>query len=365
MPESISMNNRERVFAALSWEAPDIVPFVPKSNHVPRNMEKLKRLKDIGMGLSMEVGVFEVQTPNVTTRTQVVDDFQITTYHTPVGEVSTKVRINLPSEGGERETTWVVEHMFKKSEDYKVIKFIIEDKIYKPNYSEAVKKEKALDEDGVVFTSTGYSPLMQLIAENYMGFQRLAVELSRRPSEVETLMEAMDAKFEEQVRIVANSPIKLVHVCGNIDGVLVNPRIFKKYIIPRYQKYNEILHRSGKITMTHMDGRLKCLKELIRETGLDTVEAFTPPPGGDLPLKEARAAWDEDLAIWVNIPEVTFYYEPSELECFIRTLLTEASPGNGLVLGITETVPPSRRDSGLEIITKSVQKYGRCPIPAG
>lgn len=356
------MDHRERVFAALTWGVPDIVPWVPKSNHVPRDPAKLDRLKKMGMGLSMPVRVYRVESPNVTTEVKIVGDYRTTIFHTPVGDVSEKMRINLPAEGGERSSTWKVEHMFKEPEDYRVIKFIIEDKVYEPDYADAPKKEAELGGDGVIFTGTSYSPLMQIIVD-YMGFQRFAVEIYRHQDEVEELMEAIDSKFEELCRIVAGSPVKLVHVCGNIDGALVNPKLFKKYILPRYQRYNEILHRRDKITMTHMDGRLKCLKELIRETGLDAVQAFTPPPGGDLPLREARTAWDQELAIWVNVPEATFYYEPSELERFIRGLLKEASPGNGLVFGITETVPLSHRDAGLEVITKTVQKYGRYPIP--
>lgn len=357
------MNPREQVFAALRGEAPDIVPFVPKPNHLPRDFDKVDRLKKMGMGLSVPVDLFEVEYPNVRKETRVVDGYETTVFHTSIGEVSEKVRLDLPTEGGERDIPWRTEHLFKRFDDYKVIRLIIEDEVCKADFANAHKYEAMLGGDGVVYCGTGYSSLMQLVIR-YMGFQRLAVELRRRPDQVEELLEAIDMKFEERVSIAANSPLELVSVCGNIDGVLLNPKLFDKYIISRFQRYNEILHRKGKITMCHMDGRLGCLKELIGETGLDVVQAFTPPPMGDLPLKEARAAWDEELAIWVNVPGVIFYYEPRELERFIRDLLIEASPGNGLVLGITETVPPAYRDAGLEIITKAVQKYGRYPIPA-
>lgn len=265
------------MFAALNWEALDVVPFVPKVNYVPRDPTKLNRLKDMRMGLSWQVPVFREEPPNVTTEVKVVGNNRITVFHTPVGDVSEKFRINLPNEGGERGSTWRVEHMFKKTADYKIIRFIVQDKIYVPDYSDAAVKERELGGEGVVFTGAGRSPLMQLIA-TYMGFPRLAIELHRRPDQVEELMEAIDRKFEERVRIAAEYPVKLVHLCENIDGVLVNPKPFEKFIIPRQQTYNEILHERGKITMCHMDGRMKCSKELIRKTELDVVQAFTPPP---------------------------------------------------------------------------------------
>jgi len=214
---------------------------------------------------------------------------------------------------------------------------------------------------GVLQVGTGYTPLMQLIV-NYMGFKRFVVELRRRREKVEELMEAIDLKVRERMKIVAHAPPRIVNVGDNIDGVMVNPELFRRYCIPYYQSYAGILHSGNKIAQSHMDGRLKCLKDLLPETGLDVIEAFTPPPIGDLGMREARGCWGERLAIWANIPEVIFYRPSEGIREFVHDLLRGASPGRGLVLGITETVPPTQRDRGLEAITQTVMKHGRLPV---
>jgi hypothetical protein len=355
------MRMKERVTEALTWGQPDYVPWIPKKGHTPRDPEILKRLLDLGMGISYAMGVQKQSSPNVTSETRTSGDYRVTTYHTPVGEVSQKWRINLPREGGERGDTWIVERPIKGPDDYKVVKFMVEDKVHEPNYVDVPPLMEEVADHGVVQTSTGYTPLMQLIV-HYMGFRRLVIELKRRREMVEDLIHAIDDNMEESIKVVARSPAQIVNVGDNIDGVLVNPPLFRRYCIPFYQKYSEILHTGGKIVQSHMDGRLNCLKELLPETGLDVIQAFTPPPMGDLSIGEARACWGENLAIWVNIPEVIFYRTPSGVKDFIRDLLRQGSPGRGLAFGITETVPPAQRDAGLEAVTRMVMEFGRLPV---
>jgi uroporphyrinogen-III decarboxylase len=351
---------RERVMEALTWGEPDYVPWIPKKGHTSRDKAVLDRLLKMGMGISYPTGVVSTESPNVKSEARIEGDYRTTTFETPVGSVSEKRRINLPNDEGERGDSWIVERMIKSPEDYKVVKFIVEDRTYTPSYDGVVARMEEVSDHGIAYAGTGYTPFMQLIV-HYMGFKKLVIELRRRREMVEDLMEVMDAKMQEYVKIVAASPIEIVNVGDNIDGVLVNPDLFKRYLIPYYQKYTEILHGGGKIAQSHMDGRLKCLKDLMEETGLDVVQAFTPPPMGDLSIREAMDAWREKLAIWINIPEVIFYREPAGVEDFIHDLLKQGRPGRGMTFGITETVPPHHRDIGYEAVTRAVMKYGRLP----
>jgi hypothetical protein len=357
------MRMRDRVIEALTWGEPDYVPWIPKKGHTPRDPKALERLLKLGMGLSYPTGAVKISHPNVETESRTVGDYTVTTSKTPVGEVSTKRRINLPREEGERGDTWVVERMIKGPDDYKVVKFIVEDEVCEPSYEGLEKRMEEVADHGVLQLGTGYTPFMQLVV-HYMGFKRVVVELRQRREMVEDLMEAIDRKLEESIGIIAKAPPRIVNVGDNIDGLLINPELFRRYCVPYYRKYAEILHSGGKIAQSHMDGRLKCLKDIMPDTGLDVIQAFTPPPMGDLSIRDARSAWGDRLAIWVNIPEVIFYRKSAGIDDFIHDLLRQASPGRGITFGITETVPPAERDRGLEAITRAVMKYGRVPIEA-
>ncbi|RLI36032.1 hypothetical protein DRO55_04290, partial [Candidatus Bathyarchaeota archaeon] len=176
------------------------------------------------------------------------------------------------------------------------------------------------------------------------------------------LLEVVAERKREICRVIAGSPAKLVLLGDNIDEVLIGPRLFERYCLPYYQEYTEILHKSGKLVGSHMDGRLRNLRDLIKESGLDFIHGFTPPPIGNLTVREARKSWGRDIALWLNIPETTFYYKPEDLRSYVKSLLKEAAPGDGFMLGITETVPPLRRNRAYEIIMETVLDYGRYPI---
>ncbi len=59
-----------------------------------------------------------------------------------------------------------------------------------------------------------------------------------------------------------------------------------------------------------MDGRLGVLRDLIARSPVDVVEAFHPPPMGDISLGDALEAWP-GKAIWVGFPGGTYQLGPA------------------------------------------------------
>ncbi|GAG44777.1 unnamed protein product, partial [marine sediment metagenome] len=80
----------------------------------------------------------------------------------------------------------------------------------------------------------------------------------------------------------------------------------------------------------------RAFAELIGETRVDVVEAFTPPPIGDLSLADARAAWGPDTIIWVNFPETVFWYGADQTRDYTLDLLGQDPRPDRLVIGMTE-----------------------------
>jgi len=353
------LNAKERIFAALTWGEPDYVPWTSKPNHFPRGYLE-RELRNLGMGLTLEYRVFGISIPGLTTKSISRGDYVTRIYETPVGEVQEKVRVNLPSEGGERSDSWKVEHFIKEDADYKVVEYLFENMKITPKYEEFRVVENDLGGDGVVCTSLGYTPFMDLLI-NYMGIRKLAYEIHRNRGRLEALLEVIAEKKREICRVIADSPAEIVLLGDNIDEVLIGPKLFEKYCLPYYQEYAEILHRKKKIVGSHMDGRLKRLKDFIKISRLDFLHGFTPPPVGNLSVKEARENWDRKIALWLNVPE-TLFYETEKLESFVKNLLREAVPGDGFMLGITETVPPAKRIAAYKVIMNTILKYGKYPI---
>lgn len=351
------MNVSERVNAVLNGKMPDVVPMLIYSNHLPRG-EFERNMRNMGLGLDVRCSVYRVYMPNVKVEERRAGNYLYTTYITPRGKLSMVTRVNLRFQlpGG----SWIVEHPVKNLDDIDALKFTIKDTVYEANYEEYIQLKRDLGGDGIVTVGSDYTPLMKIILR-YMGFKNFTIMFRKRPDVIDDLISVIDEKYAEMYRVIADSPAEIVRIGDNIDGVMISPNLFEKYCLPFYNKYCKILKSKGKKAISHMDGRLRTLKDLISKTELDAIEAFTPPPGGDLPLKEARESW-KDKIIWMNFPEAVLLESPERIRDYTISLLREAAPGDRLIISITEDIHPDYLKTGLKALVETVYEYGRLPI---
>ena len=64
----------------------------------------------------------------------------------------------------------------------------------------------------------------------------------------------------------------------NLHGGMTNPRLFARYCLPDYQRYIGVLHGQGRKVGSHTDGDVGPLLALLKESGLDVCESFSPFP---------------------------------------------------------------------------------------
>jgi hypothetical protein len=114
----------------------------------------------------------------------------------------------------------------------------------------------------------------------------------------------------------------------------MSPPLFEKYFMPEYEKIGKIIHAQGKQVAFHMDGRLNVLKELIAQTPIDIIEAFHPPPMGDLPLDEALRVW-KDKVIWLGFPGAIYSLGTEAVRNYAVELLRSIVPGERLVVSMS------------------------------
>jgi len=280
------------------------------------------------------------------------------TYVTPVGNVCEKYKAGLAL------TDWPYEWVIKDIEDYDIVKYIIENTEYFARYEDFLRAENVLGDDGIVAAITPKSPLQSMLL-NLMGYKRFFLDARKQRKEFDDLFRVLTKKQLEMYQVVADSPAEVVLCDDNINGIVTNPTLFENYVIPFYDKVIQILHSKNKIFMVHCDGKLRSLKDLIGKSKIDVVEAFTPPPVGDLPLKEAKTAW-KDKIIWANFPATPCLEKGmGRVEKEAIDILRSAEPGNGFALGITEDIgdiKTLRFEKVLKTIAETIRKHGTYPI---
>ena len=104
--------------------------------------------------------------------------------------------------------------------------------------------------------------------------------------------------------------------------------------MPVYKKQAEVLHQHNKLMAVHMDGRLSVLKALIPKTDIDIIEAFHPPPMGDLSLGDALSLW-KDKAIWLGFPGSIYELGPDATREHMLEVLRDAGNGERLAVAMS------------------------------
>ncbi len=184
---------------------------------------------------------------------------------------------------------------------------------------------------GLDMEATPYGATRRYFGEVY-GLDRWVYAQMDHPDHFRALVEAQWRRDERRLELIAESPAEFI-AFGWLEG-LWSPELFRQHELPFYRKWVPYLQSKGKILAMHCDATksLRRYAGLIAETGIDVVEAYTPPPVGELSLPEVRAAWGDKTIIWVNIPETIFWFGAEEAKRYTIDLLKSGKPGNALVL---------------------------------
>ena len=347
------MTPRERVLRVLHGQRVDRVPFTVYSNMIPQCAAE-REMRNRGLCITKGMGVINAYMPNVKVTTTAYNEGAIrlerTVYETPVGSLS---RVMQPA----GYTTWYKEYPFKSPDDYRALMFVIQDERYEACYASAAAAEQADGGDTIFHAGICNSePLQALMGNGWMSPADFCIEWMDRRDEILKLYDAFAAKNREIYPIMAASPALCVGYGGNVVPEIIGAENFRRYYVPHYNEAAEVLHRHGKLLGCHLDGNCRALAEDIAGCGLDYIEAFTPAPGTDMTLAQARAAWPNKV-LWLNFPAALHLADDATITKATVDMLSELDNPDGVIMGITEDMPPDRWQNSCRAIMDGLEKH--------
>jgi len=352
------MTVKERVFGALKGEMVDRVPFTCYGGLFPEN-EREPLLNNGDIGLVNRVALYNIQTPNIKSRSEEFwegNEHRVRyIYETPVGSVYENLRT-----GGGYGSSLRYEFLIKSLEDYKVVEYMVRDRIQTPNYDGYLSAVKSMGDIGAVIGNVGYSPIQQMLVM-YMGPEQFAIDYYENRDLFDSLYNALAEKDRELYRISADSPSDYFIYGDNTTSDMIGLERFVKYAIPCYNEFADMLHAKGKKLGSHMDGNLQVLKHEIAKSGLDFLEAFTPSPMFDMTLEDALTTWKEKV-MWINFTSNYHIASSEAIREHTLDLLRQSYPGNRFLISITENVPDEHRKRSFDVIAQTLRKYGSLPL---
>jgi hypothetical protein len=322
------MTLRDQLLTVLHGGRADRVPFTCYEGLVPEGGWEIENLTVVG-----SVSPFRSETPGVEgSRREIGTNLYEDTLATPWGTLTQIVEV----EQGYG-SHWSREHLIKGPDDYAIVAEMVRHTRLTADYDAVRAAVDHIGDRGVVIQWAQRTPFQRVWIEG-AGIERMSLDMFDAPEAVDNLIDAYLDQQREVFGILAESPAEIVWLGDNITGEIAGPAIFEKYLIPYYKLACEMLLPAGKLPVCHMDGMLRQVADCIARTDLPVMEAFTPPPDGNFPVREARAAWPEKV-LWLNFPSSVHMAPPDKIERVTRELVDEAGTCEGFAVGITENMP--------------------------
>lgn len=333
------MNIHERLEAFWSGNKPDKIPYTIYQNewkHTQHDPDWIPIFK-AGLGVTHHIPTVKSVNKNVEWQRKAYSEngrnFFLTSMTTPVGEIYT-----VEQDG------WTQKYWLETKDDYRVMTYIAKNMVFQPDYTAFTTKEEEIRPYGIALIAAGRTPI-QTILVDYVGLEKFAYHLFDFEDELAELYDALLLGFTKKVEIMADGPGRFVSVLENFTAETMGPVRYRQYHMPVYEQLFPILQNSGKIVGTHYDGKLDSCKELIAKAPIDLIESLTPPPEGDMTLKQCRSVWPTKL-FWSNINVSNYYLPPKELKELVRNLVKQAAPdGKQLAFEVSEQYPDNWKQS--------------------
>jgi len=347
------VNVKERILTAMHWGEPDRVPLTVYEWMLPRGTTE-RLLREHGVGLIVRLPPQRIEHRNVEILTREYQEqgkkLIRRTIRTPVGEVWQTLEPD-PAYGT---SNWIQEHFIKSPDDYRVIESYYRDAIYHDNFDAIREAQRRVGGDGIVLVRVAKSPIQEMLYQ-LMGYEQFAIDYHERRAAFDSLHAVMAKRYEELYDLAARSPVEILQLGDNLSSDVVGKDRYRNYLMPEYRKIMALLTGTGKKLAVHMDGRLQSLVDEIAAAEFDIVEAMTPPPMGDVSVREARRRWP-NKALWINFTSSMHIEPPAVIEAHTRELLAEAGGKRGFGISVTEDAPVEALEQSLAVISRVLRE---------
>jgi hypothetical protein len=297
------------------------------------------------------VSPLRVRHHNVEIRDEWIDEkSRQRVYETPVGRLTETLHYD---EWGL--SCYNSEYKLKTPADFKIYEYMLQDETWYWDQEAYQRQIAAVEGRGAPQFFFRRSPIQGLFIEN-MGFENTIFLLHDQPEVIERYVDVAAAADNALYKVLCAGPIDIVNFGENIDANMDPPTVWRKHLLPYYQKRVDQLHAAGKRAHIHIDGAMKPLIRDISQSPFDAIEACTPVPQGDVTLEEIKQALGDRILL-DGIPAVYFlpYYPLDTLIDCAKKAVELFHPR--LVLGISDEIPPDGDIERVRLIGQLVQEW--------
>ena len=140
---------------------------------------------------------------------------------------------------------------------------------------------------------------------------------------------------------------------GNVVPEILGPERVRDLIGPCWNAFADCVHERGKKLGDHLDANNLLIMDVVGNSRLDFVEAFTPPPDCNVTVAGARAAWPQKR-LWTNFPSGVHLQPEQTIREATLEIIAQAGDRRGFLMGVTEDVPAEHLERSVSVILETL-----------
>jgi len=180
----------------------------------------------------------------------------------------------------------------------------------------------------------------QTLVEHLAGTEELIYALADYPDTVRALWQVMVEKDLEAVRMAVEGEYEFFITWEDSSTQNYSPAQYDEYIGSEIGEWCRILQDAGKRYVQHACGHVSALAERMKRHGVFAIESISPPPTGNLAIRDARHLLGRDMGIIGGIEPTTFYnLSETDLGAYVESVIDDAQ-GGPFVLANSDSCPP-------------------------
>ncbi len=342
------MTSKERIVAALAGRPVDHLPFSPFLAYVweylPQNIQDMGQLqfhKLIGADPLWRGAPLPVASAcsQVESRITPVEGGHHQQLITPVGSL----HMTWKQTGTAGGTMFLVEHPCKTADDLKVQLWIEQHTVFEAAPQQAtnwLQSPESCEGLSLGMMCHRGKTAYQWMVEHLVGTEELAYLVQDEPELIDELWQTMYQNDMNCVRLAVQSDYEYFLTFEDSGTQNYSPNVYRKYIAPEIAEYCRIAKQHGKYYIQHACGHLRHLIEQMAVGGVTAVESASPPPTGNITIREIRQVCGDRMGIIGGIEPVRFLNEPIvSFAGYVEEVIQEAK-GGPFVLANSDSCPP-------------------------
>ena len=281
------------------------------------------------------------------------DDHYISIVRTPSGEIRTVHRDIWID--GELKNRRIADFPVKTPEGLRVVTDLVERQQFRANQESFKKAAEAVGhraEPTMFLTSSGFTELIK----NHCGLLDTYYLLYDHQAEVEAYLEACDRRDDRMIDASLELPCRIFNLGDHATNEFTPPPILKRYLLPRWQRISDRLHKHGRFVHSHWDGNSALMLPYLLETRMDGVESLTPEPMCDMTLEQMKEAVQDKMVVLDLIRAIDFLpnFSMNEMLEFVKRVIDMFAPR--LILGVSDEISQVGEIEKIEAISELVDK---------